>query len=142
MYIYSMFISQLIHEHQDRVIYCQHKVLVVYIEQKCIRNFLLSSLVIPIRFSFIRLLQYTIDYLGQQLLQQLEVSVMLYMTVTICYKSVTSHDNMIIYHTEGYKRFQNNDVIQYVHYMLILQIAYSLYGRLDKVLYRPTSQYI
>ena len=42
--------------------------------------------------------------------------------VTLCYISITcySHDHTITCYTEGHRKFQNNDVIQHVLYMLIL----------------------
>jgi len=42
-------------------------------------------------------------------------------------------------HKKEHRRFQNNNIIQHIHYMLTLWITYSLQNRLYKVSHRPTS---
>ena len=42
--------------------------------------------------------------------------------MTLCHTSVTfnDHSHMIIHHIQEYRRFQNNNIIQHVYYMLTL----------------------
>ena len=67
----------------------------------------------------------------------LEVSMMLY-NMILCHASITSCSYMIIYYKEHCRRSQNNDIIQYILYMLILGKIHGFQDRLGLVQYGPT----